>query len=139
MWRGGSVSCRAWRFSTIPPSAIRWVNAREHIREAIGILAGRHVAFEFDGEMSADVALNRARWPHTLSAGCPVRRTCWSCLRATPPRWSTQTLQELGGATIMGPLLAGFDRPVQILPISARDTDIANMAALAAFSASGVN
>jgi malate dehydrogenase (oxaloacetate-decarboxylating)(NADP+) len=31
----------------------------------------------------------------------------------------------------------GFDRPVQILPISARDSDIANMAALAAYNISG--
>jgi malate dehydrogenase (oxaloacetate-decarboxylating)(NADP+) len=50
---------------------------------------------------------------------------------------STKMLQELGGCTVIGPLLVGFDRPVQILQISSRDSDIANMAAFAAFNISG--
>jgi malate dehydrogenase (oxaloacetate-decarboxylating)(NADP+) len=43
----------------------------------------------------------------------------------------------MGGATVIGPILVGFDRPVQIVPLSADDAHLANMAALAAFNVSG--
>jgi malate dehydrogenase (oxaloacetate-decarboxylating)(NADP+) len=46
-------------------------------------------------------------------------------------------LQELGGATVIGPLLVGLDRSVQIVPLSAKDSDLVNMAAIAAFNISG--
>jgi malate dehydrogenase (oxaloacetate-decarboxylating)(NADP+) len=47
---------------------------------------------------------------------------------------STKMLQELGGATVIGPLLVGLDRSVQIVNLSAKDTDLVNMAALAAYN-----
>ena len=50
---------------------------------------------------------------------------------------STKLLQELGGATVIGPILVGLDRPVQIVPLSANDAQLVNMAALAAFNVSG--
>jgi malate dehydrogenase (oxaloacetate-decarboxylating)(NADP+) len=50
---------------------------------------------------------------------------------------STKMLQELGGATVIGPLLVGLDRPIQIVQLAARDSDIVNMAAIAAFNVSG--
>jgi malate dehydrogenase (oxaloacetate-decarboxylating)(NADP+) len=50
---------------------------------------------------------------------------------------STKLLQELGGATVIGPILVGLDRAVQIVPLSANDSQLGNMAALAAFMASG--
>ena len=46
-------------------------------------------------------------------------------------------LQELGGATVVGPLIVGLDKPVQIVQLGAKDTDIVNMAALAAFNIGG--
>ena len=46
-------------------------------------------------------------------------------------------LQELGGSTVIGPLLVGFDKPVQIVPMGAKDTDLVNMATLAAFGVGG--
>ena len=36
---------------------------------------------------------------------------------------STKMLQELGGATVIGPLLVGLDRSVQIVPLGAKDID----------------
>jgi malate dehydrogenase (oxaloacetate-decarboxylating)(NADP+) len=48
---------------------------------------------------------------------------------------STKMLQELGGSTVIGPLLVGLNRPVQIVPLNAKDSDIVNMAAIAAYSA----
>jgi malate dehydrogenase (oxaloacetate-decarboxylating)(NADP+) len=50
---------------------------------------------------------------------------------------STKMLRELGGSTVIGPLLVGLDKPVQIVPLGAKDSDIVNMAALASYDLSG--
>jgi malate dehydrogenase (oxaloacetate-decarboxylating)(NADP+) len=50
---------------------------------------------------------------------------------------STKMLQELGGSMVIGPLLVGFNKPVQIVSIGAKDSDIVNMAAIAAYNAGG--
>jgi malate dehydrogenase (oxaloacetate-decarboxylating)(NADP+) len=50
---------------------------------------------------------------------------------------STKMLQELGGATVIGPLIVGLEKPVQIVALGARDSDIVNMAALASFNIGG--
>ncbi|HEX9904148.1 MAG TPA: NADP-dependent malic enzyme [Propylenella sp.] len=109
----------------------------EKVREAVRILDQRRVEFEYDGEMGADVALN----PAVMAAYPFCRLSGPANVLVMPARHSaaisTNMLQELGGTTVIGPLLVGFDRPVQILPISARDSDIANMAALAAYNISG--
>jgi malate dehydrogenase (oxaloacetate-decarboxylating)(NADP+) len=44
---------------------------------------------------------------------------------------------ELGGATVIGPILVGLDRSVQIVQLSANDAQLVNMAALAAYNVSG--
>jgi malate dehydrogenase (oxaloacetate-decarboxylating)(NADP+) len=49
---------------------------------------------------------------------------------------STKMLQELGGSTVIGPLLVGLDKSVQIVSMGAKDSDIVNMAAIAAYNAS---
>ncbi|WP_079211410.1 NADP-dependent malic enzyme [Brucella pituitosa] len=105
------------------------------IQEAVRILNTRHVDFEFDGEMSADVALNSKlmeRYPFIRLSG-PAN------VIVTPDNHSASIaanmLQELGGATIIGPLLVGLDKPAQIVSIGAKDTDIVNMAAIAAYNA----
>jgi malate dehydrogenase (oxaloacetate-decarboxylating)(NADP+) len=135
-WRGGSASRHASRCWPIPPSAIHPVSGPRR-SEAVRILDSRHVDFEYDGEMGADVALN----PDVMAAFPFCRLSGPANVLVMPARHSaaisTKMLQELGGTTVLGPLLVGFDRPVQILPISARDADIANMAALAAYNISG--
>jgi malate dehydrogenase (oxaloacetate-decarboxylating)(NADP+) len=50
---------------------------------------------------------------------------------------STKMLQELGGATVIGPLIVGLEKPVQIVNLGARDADIINMATLASFNIGG--
>jgi malate dehydrogenase (oxaloacetate-decarboxylating)(NADP+) len=50
---------------------------------------------------------------------------------------STKMLQELGGANVIGPMLVGLDRSVQIVPLSANDTQLVNMAAIAAYNPNG--
>jgi malate dehydrogenase (oxaloacetate-decarboxylating)(NADP+) len=48
---------------------------------------------------------------------------------------STQLMQDLGGGTVIGPLLIGLEKPVQIAQMGASVSDIVNLAALAAYNA----
>jgi malate dehydrogenase (oxaloacetate-decarboxylating)(NADP+) len=107
------------------------------VQEAVRILDKRRVNFEYDGEMGADVALN----PDLMSA-YPFCRLSGPANVLIMPAFhsaaiSTKMVQELGGATVIGPLLVGLDRSVQIVGLSAKDNDIVNMAALAAYGLNG--
>jgi malate dehydrogenase (oxaloacetate-decarboxylating)(NADP+) len=107
------------------------------VQEAVRILDQRRVDFEYDGEMAADVALNPG-----LMAAYPFCRLSQPANVLIMPAFhsasiSTKLLQELGGATVIGPLLVGLDRPVQIVPLSAKDSQLSNMAAFAAYNVSG--
>ncbi len=107
------------------------------VQEAVRILDQRRVDFEYDGEMAADVALNAE-----LMAAYPFCRLSGPANVLIMPAFhsaaiSTKMLQELGGATVIGPLLVGLDRPVQIVGLSATDSELVNMAGLAAFNVSG--
>jgi malate dehydrogenase (oxaloacetate-decarboxylating)(NADP+) len=109
----------------------------QRLIEAIQILDKRRVDFEYDGEMAADVALNpkaMAAYPFCRLSG-PANVLVMPAFHSASI--TTKVLQELGGATVIGPLLVGFDKPVQILSLGARDSDIVNMATLAAFNISG--
>jgi malate dehydrogenase (oxaloacetate-decarboxylating)(NADP+) len=108
-----------------------------HVIEAVKILDGRRVDFEYDGEMAADVALNpeaAAAYPFSRLTG-PANVLVMPAFHSASI--STKLLQELGGATVIGPLLVGLDRPVQIVQLGAKDSQLVNMAALAAFNVSG--
>ncbi|MFN8831482.1 MAG: NADP-dependent malic enzyme [Labrys sp. (in: a-proteobacteria)] len=109
----------------------------ERVREAVRILDARHVDFEYDGEMAADVALNRdamALYPFCRLSG-PANVLIMPAFHSASI--STKMLQELGGATVIGPILVGLDKPIQIVPMSAKDADLVNMAVLAASNVSG--
>jgi malate dehydrogenase (oxaloacetate-decarboxylating)(NADP+) len=109
----------------------------ERVREAVQILDRRRVDFEYDGEMGADVALN----PEIMAAYPFCRLSGPANVLVMPAYHSaaiaTKMLQELGGSTVIGPLIVGLDRPVQIAPINVRDSDLVNMATLAAFGIGG--
>jgi malate dehydrogenase (oxaloacetate-decarboxylating)(NADP+) len=107
------------------------------VQEAVRILDRRHVDFEYDGEMAADVALNveaAAAYPFSRLTG-PANVLVMPAFHSASI--STKLLQELGGATVIGPILVGLDRPVQIVQLGAKDSNLVNMAALAAFNVSG--
>jgi malate dehydrogenase (oxaloacetate-decarboxylating)(NADP+) len=108
-----------------------------HVQEAVKLLDQRRVDFEYDGEMAADVALN----PETQAAYPFCRLTGPANVLVMPAfhsaSISTKLLQELGGSTVIGPILVGLDRPVQIAPLGAKDTTLVNMAALAGFNVGG--
>jgi malate dehydrogenase (oxaloacetate-decarboxylating)(NADP+) len=107
------------------------------VQEAVRILDQQRVDFEYDGEMAADVALNRQ-----AMAAYPFCRLTEAANVLIMPAFhsasiSTKMVQELGGATVIGPLIVGLEKPVQIVPLGAKDSDIINMAALASFNIGG--
>ena len=108
-------------------------SARVH--EAVRILDRRRVDFEYDGEMGVDVALNmevREAYPFCRLSG-PATVLIMPALQSAAI--STKVLTELGGANVIGPMLVGLDRSVQIVSLSANDAQLVNMAALAAYNA----
>jgi malate dehydrogenase (oxaloacetate-decarboxylating)(NADP+) len=104
------------------------------VRRAVEILDERRVDFEYDGDMAADVALNR-----DLARLYPFSRLTDTANVLIMPAFhaasiSTKLLRELGGAMVMGPMLVGLEHSVQITTLGATDTDIVNLAALAAYN-----
>ena len=104
----------------------------EKMRIAPGVLAKRGVDFEFEGEMAVDVALNiqeMKKYPFSRLSG-PAN------ILVVPARHSAsisvKLLQEMGGATVIGPILTGIDKPIQICSTVSSVTDILNMAVIAA-------
>ena len=104
----------------------------QKLHEAPAILDARGVDFEYDGEMTADVALNpdvMAQYPFCRLSG-PAN------ILVVPARHSAsisvKMMQELAGATVIGPILSGIDKPIQICSTNSTSNDILNMAVLAA-------
>ncbi|MDA8230070.1 MAG: NADP-dependent malic enzyme [Magnetospirillum sp.] len=103
----------------------------ERVREAAAILDSREVDFEFDGEMAADVALDpelQRHYPFCRLSG-PANVLVMPSLYAA--NISSKLIQKLGGGTVIGPLLMGLSKPVQITGMDATVNDIVNMALLA--------
>jgi malate dehydrogenase (oxaloacetate-decarboxylating)(NADP+) len=105
-----------------------------HLREARDLLEKRKVDFEFEGEMQPDVALNqkfKTIYPFSkLSA--PANILIMPAIHSAAI--STKLLKELGGSTLIGPMLIGLNRPIEIATLRSKVSDIFNMAAIAAFS-----
>jgi malate dehydrogenase (oxaloacetate-decarboxylating)(NADP+) len=106
----------------------------EKIREAVSLLDRREdIDFEYEGEMSVDVALDaRARGSYpfarlTDNANVLVMPAIHSA------SISTRLIQALGDATVIGPVMLGLVHPVQITSLGATVTDIVNAATMAAF------
>ena len=93
------------------------------------------VDFEYDGEDDA----RRLPWmpifsSATRSVACPSPANVLIMPALHTANVSSQLLSQLGGGTVIGPLLMGLSKPVQILPMNASVSDILNLAALAADS-----
>ena len=104
----------------------------EKMHRAVQALDRRRVDFEYEGEMTVDVALNA-----TAQAAYPFSRlTGPANILVVPARHSAsisvKLMQEMAGATVVGPILAGLDKSIQICPTVSTASDILNMAVLAA-------
>jgi len=109
--------------------------ANAPMRDAIALLDQRKVDFEYDGEMSPDIALEpsiRALYPFcrlTADANVLVMPGLHSA------HITSSLARRLGGGTTIGPLLMGMERPVQIMPMDASVSQIVDLACLAAYQA----
>jgi malate dehydrogenase (oxaloacetate-decarboxylating)(NADP+) len=104
----------------------------EKMHLAPEVLDQRGVDFEYEGEMTVDVALNAAS-----QANYPFSRlTGPANILVVPARHSAsisvKLMQEMAGATVIGPILTGLDKSIQICSSNSTANDILNMAILAA-------
>ncbi|HTK80230.1 MAG TPA: NADP-dependent malic enzyme [Rhizomicrobium sp.] len=104
----------------------------ERIVEAVHILDQRSVDFEYDGEIGVDVALEREKL--ALYPFCRLTDTANTLIMPAihSASISTKLLQEAGGASVLGPVLIGLEKAVQIAPLGAKMSEIYNAAIIAA-------
>ncbi|MBX9614430.1 MAG: NADP-dependent malic enzyme [Caulobacteraceae bacterium] len=105
----------------------------DKVREAIRLLDQRGVDFEYEGEMPPELALDP-----TLRANYPFMRLSRDANVLVMPALhsasiSTQLVQALGGATVIGPLLVGLEKSVQIVSLGASVSEIITAATFAAY------
>jgi malate dehydrogenase (oxaloacetate-decarboxylating)(NADP+) len=105
------------------------------MRKAVALLDGRNVDFEYDGEMSPDVALEpslRALYPFCRLTGAanvlvvPGLHSAHITSRLAP---------RLGGCSTIGPLIIGLTHAAQLIAMDSSVSQIVDVACLAAHSA----
>ncbi len=104
----------------------------ENIREAVGILDERRPSFEYEGEMAPDVALNprvAKSYPFSRLSG-PANVLIMPGLQSA--NISAKLLRELGGDSVIGPMLVGLEHPVQVATMSSTASELVTLAVLAA-------
>ncbi len=102
------------------------------IQKAVSYLDERGVDFEYEGEMNADVALDpdhRRLYPFSRLSG-PANVLVMPAIHSASI--ATKLMRAAGGATVLGPMLVGLEKPVQIARLGASVNDILTLAALAA-------
>ena len=107
----------------------RWLDS---IRGAVAILDAEDPGFEYEGEMAPDAALNpkvMANYPFSRLSG-PANVLIMPGLQSA--NISAKLLRELAGNAVIGPMLIGMDKPVQIAPMTSLAPDILTLAVLAA-------
>ncbi len=116
-------------YSTFGNPSGTWLDP---LRDAVAILGAEGVDFEFEGEMAPDVALNMTlmeRYPFCRLSG-PANVLIMPGLQSA--NLSAKLLRELGGDAVIGPMLVGMNKPVQVAPMAASTSDIVTLAVLAA-------
>ena len=102
----------------------------QRIKKAVEILDNKKVDFEYEGEMTADVALNKNKM-----ALYPFNRLSDSaniliCPGLHSSNIATNLLGEMGKCNVVGPILSGFDKAVQIVPMGSSVSEILNLTAI---------
>ena len=107
----------------------------QKVRDAVKILDGRDVNFDYEGDIAADIALNpnhSLTYPFSRLGGAANVLVMPAIHSASI---STKLLNSVGDATVLGPFLTGLEKPVQICQLGASASEITRMAVLAAYSA----
>jgi malate dehydrogenase (oxaloacetate-decarboxylating)(NADP+) len=116
-------------FSTFGNPHGNWL---DNIRGAVAQLDERKPNFEYEGDIPPDVALNpamMARYPFCRLSG-PANVLVMPGLQSA--NLSAKLLRELGGDQVIGPMLVGIERPVQIATMASSASDLVTLAVLAA-------
>jgi len=104
------------------------------ISRAVKVLDGKHVKFEYEGEMTVDVALDyqlmKELYPFSRLTG-PANVLVMPNLQAA--HIASKLLQSVGGVTMLGPIMSGFEKPAQIVRMGATVSDLVTTAVLAAY------
>ena len=103
----------------------------DNIRGAVAVLDQDPPDFEYEGEMTPDVALDRrlaGTYPFSRLSG-PANVLIMPGLQSA--NLSAKLLRELGGDAVIGPVLVGMSAPVQIAPMTASASDLVTLAVLA--------
>ena len=112
----------------------------EKVREAVCILDEMgDVDFEYEGDMNADIALNPSHsllYPFSRLKG-PANVLVMPAIHAASI--STKLLESMSRATVIGPMLLGLEKPVQIASLGATVGDIVNLATIAAYDVDRVH
>lgn len=105
-------------------------------RRAIEILDKRKPDFEYDGEMSADVALDnelmKSRYPFCRLSG-PANILVMPGLHSA--NIAFELIQNLTEGSVIGPIMLGAEKPFQVVQMGASVNDLVQAAALAAYEA----
>ena len=105
-------------------------------RRAIEILDKRKPDFEYDGEMSADVALDyelmKSRYPFCRLSG-PANILVMPGLHSA--NIAFELIQNLTEGSVIGPIMLGAEKPFQVVQMGASVNDLVQSAALAAYEA----
>jgi malate dehydrogenase (oxaloacetate-decarboxylating)(NADP+) len=104
----------------------------DNIRDAVAILDARDPGFEYEGEMAPDVALNEKvmkNYPFCRLSG-PANVLVMPGLQSA--NLSAKLLRELGGGAVIGPMLVGMEKPVQVATMASTASDLVTLAVLAA-------
>ena len=111
----------------------------EKVREAVALLdASGDCDFEYEGDISADVALNpmhKVLYPFSRLTG-EANVLVMPAIHSASI--STNLLEGMSRATVIGPVLLGMSKSVQISSLGATVNDIVNLATVAAFDIDGV-
>jgi malate dehydrogenase (oxaloacetate-decarboxylating)(NADP+) len=104
----------------------------DNIRGAVGLLESRDVDFEYEGEMPPDVALNpsMAQYYGFSRLSGPANVLVMPGLQSA--NLSAKLLSELGGDSVIGPMLVGMAKPVQVATMTSSASDLLTLAVLAA-------
>jgi malate dehydrogenase (oxaloacetate-decarboxylating)(NADP+) len=102
------------------------------VQRALELVRSRAPALRVEGEMQADIAVV----PELLNSMYPFNSLKEAANVLVFPDLTSanvayKLLARLGGATAIGPILAGMNRPVHVLMTSSEVNDVVNMAAIA--------
>lgn len=106
----------------------------QRVKDAVAILDQTKVDFEYDGEMTADVALNPEKMEKYPFCRLSAPANILVCPGLHSANIATKLLEEVGNCTVVGPILDGFEKNVQIVTMRCSVNDILNLSAIAAVS-----